>query len=137
MLYVTNLFSLHMLPVWRRRENTDKDRVVSTLRIEPIPSDMVHSVLNDLTEEHGHPPVVCIATQALRRVACSELGLEDHGVRATIQMNDDTTLLVAQFVGRVPDDAITKPLGVDIEWFLMRLDEGCDDWVHTGEYVLT
>lgn len=110
MLYICNAFSLSMMPIWM--EEDDEQTVKVTVIADPKKflakdQDMVISAV-------GHADVAALFSEQL------DMRIEMN--RVSINLCDDTALLVGQYSGsRLPEGATKLPEGAKIKWLLVEI----------------
>jgi hypothetical protein len=120
-LYISNAFSLSMLPAWVWPENPDGVPVGMTLKVEPIldPRDLVlrHLAKGGVLESCvGHPDTASVFS--------SELGIQVDCRRVSVSLHPGKdAILVGQYTGpRLPEGATSLPEGAKILWYLVTLE---------------
>lgn len=121
-IYITNAFSLQMLPVWRRQQH-----VRTHVQVEPIlgdPADALDQLERDYHTRAlsavGHPETAAVFSKVLDR----EVPLN----RVSLHMDTDTILLVGQLTGgRLPEGATTLPRNLQLQWLLVRIATHLDE----------
>ena len=129
MIYLTNAFSLNMLPGILPK--SEDDYLGSPARIEVIPCDSLGAKEALESRHHkegwtsavGHPSTATIFSQ--------ELGLDVPCQRTTVSLKPGDRLVVGQYSGpRLEEGATTLPEGASIRWFEVdiRQYESWEDW---------
>lgn len=122
-IYVTNAFSLSMLPAWRRdahHEIHEGDPISTEIEVIPIldPADW----LRDAESRHGDPAVSAVGHADTARLFSAILGRTIEPNRVSVEIGDDDELLVGQYVGpRLPEGATELPEGATIHWMVVRM----------------
>ena len=102
MIILTNAFSINMLP----REKVQPELI-------PLTNEQAISLAQrGVKNAIGHAD-----TSA---VVCNQLGIENNPQRLTVKLDNQTVLLVAQYVGpRLPEGTTVLPSGSKIEYWLV------------------
>jgi hypothetical protein len=116
MVYVTNAFSLNMLP---------DNCVLAHILVTKLSPDNAREFLrgNNFQSYIGHPDLASIASNIL--------GMSLAVNRQTLTVKEGDALLVVQYRGpRLPEGTTTLPEGATIEFWLVDIfieDEGGDE----------
>ena len=116
MLYISNAFSLAMLPDWRLTDAQSATRVT----IEPVIN--VRLFFRSLIEDHGgfisavgHPDTAAAFSELL--------DAQIPANRVSIKLGGDDDLLIGQFMGgRLPEGTTTLPPGLKIQWLHLAIE---------------
>lgn len=113
MLYISNAFSLAMLPDWRLSDEE------TSLTIQPIAE---YGVIGDAIGRHGG--FVSAVGHADTAAVFSHLLDEEISLnRINVTLAEDDELLVGQLVGgRLPEGTTTLPAGFSIRWLLVKIN---------------
>ena len=115
MLYISNAFSLGMLPEWK----LSNEGALTGLTVEAVTDS---SVIDDAIRRHGGF-VSAVGHADTAAVFSSILNLDVQMNRISVQLGEDDELLVGQLVGgRLPEGATTLPEGFSIRWVLVSID---------------
>jgi hypothetical protein len=128
MIYVTNAFSLSMLPAYRRP--SARQSVETRLIITPVtnPARFLASLLQ-VGEQYesavGHADTAALFSRIL--------GWPVEVRRQSIEIWEGDVVLVGQYSGpRLPEGATELPAGAVIEWYAVRYAPSLTEQVHVG-----
>lgn len=118
MIYICNAISLSMLPRWSIDPEAASDGVAigADLRIRTVddPAAYLAGVDDDIESAVGHADTAALFTAILGR------GVEAR--RVSVEMADDVTLLVGQYIGpRLPEGTTALPEGARVLWATVDL----------------
>lgn len=122
-IYISNAFSLSMLPALRRdahHEIHEGDPISTEIEVIPIldPADW----LRDAESRHGDPAVSAVGHADTARLFSSVLDRQIEPNRINVELGDDDELLVGQYVGpRLPEWATELPKGAVIHWMSVHM----------------
>lgn len=120
-IYITNAYSLQMLPAWRRQREE-----VTLTRSLPVLEDPL-TVLEGLETLAGKGAISAVGHRETAAVISSELGRPVAMNRVSITLDDATVLLVAQFMGgRIPEGATALPDHISTQWTLVWTNPAFD-----------
>lgn len=112
-LYVTNAFSLNMIP-----ETIPYGRVCFKCLTKDEALEAIAMV-----EGKGYPFISAVGHQSTADVFSVELGVPVKMNRTTLQLTHDVGLIVGQYVGpRLEEGVTTLPEGAKIKWMFVYLE---------------
>jgi hypothetical protein len=128
MIYVTNAFSLSMLPAYRRP--SAKHPVETRVIITPVtnPARFLASMLQggeQCESAVGHADTAALFSRIL--------GQPVETKRQSIELWEGDVVLIGQYSGpRLPEGATELPAGATIEWYAVRHVPSITEQVHIG-----
>jgi len=106
MLYITNAFSLNMLPTHK----------ATSLFINPISKDDAAKIATSM------PFIAAVGHPDIATIIANDLGIHIKPDRATIHLTDNDKLLIAQYIGpRLDPGTTTLPDNAKIQYFIITL----------------
>lgn len=117
MLYISNAFSLQMLPEWAVTPGEHAGVSINVVPVED-PRALIEQLLC-----HGQEPHSIIGHADTAAVAASILGRDVPMNRESVTLSTDDDLLVMQVTGgRLPEGATSLPEGFTVRWLLVSLE---------------
>lgn len=116
MIYITNSFSLNMLPAWR----LDDHLSMTDIQIVPVDDPIKTIMLHEL--DHG-PAVSCVGHADTAAIYSSELFRDIPMNRVSVQITESDVVIIGQYSGpRMPEGSTVLPNGAKIRWIKLTIN---------------